>query len=87
MQQTIGPRRKTLAKVGREGLQTALLVVLMFLGVRVVLQNFRVEGPSMQPTLTTGEAYAALSSPAFHTTLPVSLWNATVLAPLAPGSA
>src|SRR5438105_2748899 len=55
MQQTIGPRRKTLAKVGREGLQTALLVVLMFLGVRVVLQNFRVEGPSMQPTLTTGE--------------------------------
>jgi signal peptidase I len=49
------PSRMGIKKLGREVVQTALLVSLMFLGVRVVLQNFRVEGPSMQPTLNTGE--------------------------------
>jgi len=39
----------------REFLQTILLIVVLFLGVRGVAQNFRVEGPSMQPTLTSGE--------------------------------
>ena len=55
MQQTIGPRHSSLTKIGKEGLQTAVLVVLMFLSVRIIMQNFRVEGPSMQPTLSTGE--------------------------------
>src|SRR5258708_40242319 len=39
----------------REFLQTILLVVVLFLGVRGLAQNFRVEGPSMQPTLSSGE--------------------------------
>src|SRR5260370_37174850 len=39
----------------REFLQTILLIVVLFLGVRGVAQNFRVDGPSMQPTLTSGE--------------------------------
>jgi len=40
---------------GRELLQTVLVMAVLFLGVRGVAQNFRVEGPSMQPTLTSGE--------------------------------
>jgi len=30
-------------------------MALLFCAVRIVFQNFRVEGPSMQPTLSTGE--------------------------------
>jgi signal peptidase I len=40
---------------GVELLQTIVLMAVLFLGMRGVAQNFRVEGPSMQPTLTTGE--------------------------------
>ncbi len=35
--------------------QTVILMVVLFAGVRIVFQNFRVEGPSMQPTLSSGE--------------------------------
>ncbi len=38
-----------------EVIQTLALMVALFIGVRVVFQNFRVDGPSMQPTLTSGE--------------------------------
>jgi signal peptidase I len=38
-----------------EVLQTLVVVVLLFVGIRVIVQNFRVEGPSMQPSLTSGE--------------------------------
>ncbi len=48
-------RGRGLKRFGLELLQTAALVCVLFFGVRVVIQNFRVEGPSMQPTLTTGE--------------------------------
>lgn len=48
------PNRK-LAKVGLEVLQMALLAVMLFFAVRVIMQNFRVEGPSMSPTLTSGD--------------------------------
>jgi signal peptidase I len=41
--------------LGRDAVQTALLIAVLFLGVRGVAQNFRVEGPSMQPTLATGQ--------------------------------
>jgi signal peptidase I len=41
--------------IAREALQTAFLVVLLLVGARGLLQNFRVEGPSMQPTLATGQ--------------------------------
>src|SRR5437763_14508878 len=43
-----------LKNFGRELVQTVLLMVVLFLGVRGVAQNFRGEGPSMQPTLTSG---------------------------------
>ncbi len=46
---------RMLKNFGREFLQTVLLMVVLFLCVRGVAQNFRVEGPSMQPTLTSGE--------------------------------
>src|SRR5438445_4904587 len=46
---------QSLKNFGREFVQTVLLMVVLFLGVRGVAQNFRVEGPSMQPTLTSGE--------------------------------
>jgi signal peptidase I len=42
-------------KFGGELLQTLLLIGVLFFVVRGVLQNFRVEGPSMQPTLVSGE--------------------------------
>jgi signal peptidase I len=53
------PARRSIARglknFGREFLQTVLMMVVLFLCVRGVAQNFRVEGPSMQPTLTSGE--------------------------------
>src|SRR5436305_1176631 len=52
----VQPRKRNMAvRLGIELVQTAALMVLLFLGIRVVVQNFRVEGPSMQPTLTTGQ--------------------------------
>ena len=39
----------------RDVLETILLTVLIFLLVRAVVQNFRVEGRSMEPSLHTGE--------------------------------
>jgi signal peptidase I len=39
----------------RELLQTVLLKVVIFFSVRAVVQNFRVEGASMEPTLQTGQ--------------------------------
>ena len=38
-----------------EVVQTVLLTVAIFLAVRVVVQNFRVEGASMDPTLQSGQ--------------------------------
>jgi signal peptidase I len=49
------PRWQAVKKFGKELLQTILLMGVLFLGIRGVVQNFRVEGPSMMPTLTTGE--------------------------------
>ena len=51
----VPPRPLALQKFGREVVHTLLLVGILFFGVRTVLQNFRVEGPSMMPTLTSGE--------------------------------
>jgi signal peptidase I len=44
-----------LRKFGIELVQTILIMGVLFLGIRGLVQNFRVEGPSMQPTLSTGE--------------------------------
>src|SRR5438105_1685443 len=42
-------------KIAREVLEMVVLAGFLFFGIRVVVQNFRVEGPSMQPTLSSGE--------------------------------
>jgi signal peptidase I len=44
-----------LRRFGLELLQTFVLMALLFLGIRGIVQNFRVEGPSMQPTLSSGQ--------------------------------
>lgn len=49
------PVTRGLGRLSREVAQTGVLMVLLFFGVRGLAQNFRVEGPSMQPTLTSGE--------------------------------
>jgi signal peptidase I len=41
--------------VVREVLRTGVLMLLLFFGIRGIVQNFRVEGPSMLPTLTSGQ--------------------------------
>ena len=38
-------------RVGRELVETVILAVLIFFAVKAVIQNFRVEGASMQPSL------------------------------------
>ena len=49
------PPWRDLKKFGSELLQTVALIAILFFGFRGIVQNFRVEGPSMQPTLSTGE--------------------------------
>lgn len=44
-----------MARVFRELLESVLLALLMFIGLQASLQNFRVEGMSMEPTLHSGE--------------------------------
>ena len=39
-------------RILRDMLQTALLALFLFSGLQATIQNFRVEGSSMQPTLT-----------------------------------
>ncbi len=64
----VQPKRSVLRRLTTELLQTLILMAALFLGIRGVVQNFRVEGPSMQPTLTSGQylwvnkaAYAELN--------------------------
>ncbi len=47
-----------------EILQTILLTLIIFAGVRSVVQNFKVDGASMEPTLHTGE-YLLISKVAY----------------------
>jgi signal peptidase I len=50
------PRRSAgarLRRVGRELAETVILAVLIFFAVKAVVQNFRVEGASMNPSLQT----------------------------------
>jgi signal peptidase I len=43
------------ARLLREVLEVAVLTLLLFVAVRMFVQNYRVDGPSMQPTLHTSE--------------------------------
>ena len=49
-----------------ELLQTVVLTLAIFLGVRSVVQNFRVEGASMEPTLSTGQYLLINKAAYFH---------------------
>jgi len=42
-------------KVFREILQTILLAIILFAGLQAMVQNFRIEGSSMAPTLQDGQ--------------------------------
>ncbi len=42
-------------KVGRELAETVILALLIFFAVKAVVQNFRVEGASMEPTMHNNE--------------------------------
>ena len=48
-------RRAQNLRLVREVLETVIFALVMFLAVRVVVQNFRVEGLSMNPTYETGQ--------------------------------
>ncbi len=43
------------ARLLREVLEVAVLTLLLFVAVRMFVQNYRVDGPSMEPTLYTNE--------------------------------
>jgi signal peptidase I len=49
-----------------ELLQTIVLTLAIFLGVRSVVQNFRVEGASMEPTLETAQYLLISKASYFH---------------------
>jgi signal peptidase I len=53
--ETPGEPRRRLKRVVWELTQTLVLAALIFLLVRAVAQNFRVEGPSMEPGLHNGQ--------------------------------
>jgi signal peptidase I len=43
------------ARLLREVLEVAIITLLLFLGVRLLVQNYYVDGPSMTPTLLNGQ--------------------------------
>jgi signal peptidase I len=64
------PHRSSLRPLLVEIFQTVLLTLIIFAGVRSIVQNFKVDGASMEPTLHSGEyllinklAYLRLDGP------------------------
>jgi signal peptidase I len=49
------PRENWLALIARETLETVVLAVVIFLLIRVAVQNYRIEGSSMEPNFHNGE--------------------------------
>lgn len=47
--------KSTLRSAGRELLETVLLTVIVFLLIRSVVRNYKVDGFSMEPTLANGQ--------------------------------
>jgi signal peptidase I len=54
-----------LRRVGRELVETVILALLIFFAVRAVVQNFRVEGSSMQPSLH-GDQYLLVNKAIYY---------------------
>lgn len=49
------PGRSGYATIAREILETVILTAVIFVGIRLMVQNFRIEGRSMEPTLHSGQ--------------------------------
>jgi signal peptidase I len=49
------PATSATASMAREVFETVVLTALMFVAIRIVVQNFRIDGQSMEPTLHTSE--------------------------------
>lgn len=66
----VQPRRRSRGHEVRglawELIQTVVLTVAIFLGVRTFVQNFRVEGASMEPTLQPGQLLLINKAAYFH---------------------
>lgn len=67
----------------RELLETLVLTALIFVGIRVVVQNFRIEGRSMYPTLSPDQyllvnklAYRAFGEPQRGDIIVFDAWSA-----------
>lgn len=58
------PRKSNLKPLLTEIIQTVLLTLIIFAGVRSVVQNFKVDGASMEPTLHSGQ-YLLISKVAY----------------------
>jgi signal peptidase I len=50
-------------------LEVAIITLLLFLGVRLLVQNYRVDGPSMTPTLLNGQ-YILVDKARYYFTSP-----------------
>src|ERR687883_341753 len=61
-----GTRKPKSGGLAWELLQTVVLTLAIFLGVRSLVQNFRVEGAIMEPTLTTGQYLLINKAAYFH---------------------
>ena len=46
---------RTMRELARELIETAILALLIFLALQFSIQNFRVQGSSMEPTLWEGQ--------------------------------
>lgn len=70
-----------------EVLQTVLLTLIIFAGVRSVVQNFKVDGASMEPTLHTGQ-YLLINKVAYLRLdgLPLKLAERVGMKPMDPAS-
>jgi signal peptidase I len=80
------PRLETtasgLGNLFRELAETLVLTALIFLGIRMVVQNFRIEGRSMEPTLFPNEyllvnklSYGPLGDPQRGDIIVFQAWN------------
>jgi len=63
---TVATNKRKGGGLAWELLQTIVLTLAIFLGVRFVVQNFRVEGASMEPTLETGQYLLISKASYFH---------------------